>query len=111
MNDQSGRECVSIDVIVRPPEIIAHKDERIPFLPASAVAGQQVFEVVLLLLLLIKLQKQEKHCINSQKQLIYHRAAIFCILLICFSCLFSFVFLVLVQAAKKYLKSEKHMHA
>ena len=32
LNDQSGRECVSIDVIVRPPEIIAHKDERIPFL-------------------------------------------------------------------------------
>ena len=58
LNDQSGRECVSIDVIVRPPEIIAHKDERIPFLPASAVAGQQVFEVVVLLLL-IKLQKHQ----------------------------------------------------
>ena len=66
------------------------------FLPASAVAGQQVFEVVvvlLLLLLLIKLQKQEKHCINCQKQLIFHRAAIFCILLICFSCLVYLCFL------------------
>ena len=57
LNDQSGR-CVSIAVIVRPPEIIAHKDERIPFLPASAVAGQQVFEVVVVLLL-IKLQKHQ----------------------------------------------------
>ena len=63
------------------------------FLPASAVAGQQVFEVVVVLLLLIKLQKQEKHCINCQKQLIFHRAAIFCILLICFSCLVFLCFL------------------
>ena len=39
------------------------------FLPASAVAGQQVFEVVLLpLVVLIKLQKQEKHCINPPYQ-------------------------------------------
>ena len=74
------------------------------FLPASAAAGQQVFEVVVVvvvLLLLIKLQKHEKHCINSQKQLMYHRAAISYILLLCFSCFVFFVLLwvFLVEAA------------
>ena len=73
------------------------------FLPASAVAGQQVIEVQNL----IKLQKQEKHYINSQKHLIYHRAAIICMLLLCFSCFVFFVLLCfLVEAA---INSQKQL--
>ena len=44
--------------------------------------------------------------INSQKQLIYHRAAMICILLICFSCLVFLYFLCFGRAVASLVAAE-----